>query len=180
MLQEERVKRQQAEVFSSSISHEIRTPLNSILFFLNLVKKILLKFPQLPNEFTTEVTKYINLSMSQLTFSLTFVDDVLDLHQYGRARVSDAFSLSMAAFNPNKVLNTIRDVFKPQAEAKGIGLIVQTTQDLDLPSASHIDTTALMIPRSECRLPHLVGDERRLKQVLVNLIRNAIKFTTQG
>ena len=29
-------------------------------------------------------------------------------------------------------------------------------------------------------MPKLLGDERRFKQVLINLIRNAIKFTKQG
>ena len=78
-LQEEKVKRQQANSFSSLVSHEIRTPLNSVMFFLRLILNLILSYPQLPPKFEAELQKYCGYMQSQLTLSLTFVEDMLDL-----------------------------------------------------------------------------------------------------
>lgn len=59
----------------------MRTPLNNTIFFLNLILTLVLKYPDLASEFVRELQKYSSFMMSQLTLSLTFVDDILDLNQ---------------------------------------------------------------------------------------------------
>ena len=78
-LREEKVKRQQAESFSSLISHETRTPLNSAVFFLRMILTLIQSYPGLPKTFEKDLQKYCSYILSQLTLSLTFVDDMLDL-----------------------------------------------------------------------------------------------------
>ena len=79
--QEERVKSQQSETFTSSVSHEMRTPLNSTIFFLKQIMAMLAASKNLPKEFVTEALKLCGFMMSQLTFTTTFVDDLLDMKQ---------------------------------------------------------------------------------------------------
>ena len=58
-----------------------------------------------------EFKKYANCIMSQLTFSLSFVEDMLDVNQL----IEGAFRLNLERFNPNKVLEMIEVIFQPQA-----------------------------------------------------------------
>lgn len=86
---------------------------------------------------------------------LDIVNDVLDLSalEAGRLRVG------AAPFELADCLEGVARLMRPVAERKGLRF------DLDLPEGA---------------LPRLVGDAGRLRQVLSNLLGNAIKFTETG
>jgi len=86
---------------------------------------------------------------------LRIIDDILD-----HSRIdSGLLKLEKTAFSPVKILDDISILLAPSAEKKGLGLEVLTLGDL----------------------PALVeGDAGRLRQILLNLAGNAVKFTTEG
>lgn len=86
---------------------------------------------------------------------LQIVDEILD---YNRI-ISGKFSFVNETFSMNKLLDEIITVIKPQAENSSLKLI--TNFDLN-------------------DLGLLKGDAFRLKQIVFNLLANAIKFTEKG
>ena len=59
------------------------------------------------------------------------------------------------------IIQGVVDIFTPQAKAKNIMLTYEK---------EHIHQ----------KIPTLLGDKRRMKQVLMNLIKNSMKFTPKG
>lgn len=86
---------------------------------------------------------------------LAIINDILDYSKLEAGSVE----LTKLAFSPAQALRQAVDLFRNRAEAKGLTL-----------SLHGIDTMP----------PWLIGDARRLGQVLANLIGNAIKFTEEG
>ena len=86
---------------------------------------------------------------------LTLVEDVLDFSRIESGHVV----LADEAVNIFRLATSIRDMFESQARHKNISLILDIS-----PSVR----------------PVIRSDEQRLRQVLVNLVGNAIKFTQQG
>ncbi len=85
---------------------------------------------------------------------LTLIDDLLDLSRIEAGEVE----LEAMVFNPQELATIVGEVFTPLAEKKGLTL-----------------STSARLPDSQ-----LKADVGKIRQVLINLVGNAIKFTQRG
>ncbi|MES2828267.1 MAG: ATP-binding protein [Bacteroidota bacterium] len=99
--------------------------------------------------------KHIEAVRSSSEHLLQIVNEILD---YNRI-VSGKFEFSNHTFNIQKLLGEVVSIVSPQAESKAIKLVTK----FDLSGLSNLN-----------------GDPFRLKQILLNLLANAIKFTDSG
>jgi signal transduction histidine kinase/CheY-like chemotaxis protein len=86
---------------------------------------------------------------------LIIINDILDFSKIEAGKLT----VEYIHFNFRDLLNDIDNVFSPQAQAKGLRLELEVAHN---------------IPLSIC------GDPNRLRQVIFNLLGNAIKFTDAG
>lgn len=86
---------------------------------------------------------------------LDIVNDILDLAKVESGRLE----LEKGEFAPDDLLQTLVDIGGMRAEEKGLRFIFRP--DSDLPQV-------------------VIGDEKRLRQIIINLFSNAFKFTDQG
>ncbi|MDH5640612.1 MAG: PAS domain S-box protein, partial [Nitrospira sp.] len=102
-----------------------------------------------------EQTNYVRRFSRAANHLLELINDILDLSKIE----ADRLGLEAIPFNPADIIATVRDLMEVSAHAKQVELAVHVTQGL--PSL-------------------VIGDPTRLRQVLMNLIGNAIKFTEHG
>ncbi len=86
---------------------------------------------------------------------LSTINDVLDLSKIEAGQLQ----VERAVFDPMRGVRLARDLYNDAARDKGLAL------ELELPSGP---------------LPKLEGDERRVRQIVHNLVSNAVKFTHSG
>ena len=102
-----------------------------------------------------DLARQIRMIQSSGNALLTVVNDVLDFSKIE----SGAIELEPRPFLIQRLADNVRMIVSPLAEEKGLDLAVAIDPRL-----------------SPCH----VGDEDRLRQVLLNLINNAVKFTREG
>ncbi|SFI97451.1 ATP-binding protein [Caulobacter sp. UNC279MFTsu5.1] len=137
--------------FLATISHEIRTPLNSILGFAAIVGD--------DPDLSSENRRRLDLVGRAGRSLAEIVNDLLDFAKVEAGRLD----LALAPVSPAALLRDAVAIVAPAAQAKGLPLSVsvETVGDGD-----------------EAVL--LALDETRLRQILLNLLANALKFTAQG
>ena len=86
---------------------------------------------------------------------LGLVDDILDFAKVEAGKLE----LASERFDLALLVETVSELMAPRAQAKGIELASHLAPDLPT---------------------HLLGDRDRLRQILLNLVGNAIKFTDHG
>ena len=105
------------------------------------------------NEFCKQYLKAIK---NTLNMCLSLVSDMLDLKMIKECQ----FVPNNIVFNPVETIKFIFQIFETQIGGRNIELQLETSDMMEIEM--------------------MEGDENRLKQVLVNLIKNAIKFTRKG
>ena len=86
---------------------------------------------------------------------LGIINDILDLSKIEAGR----FELAMVDFDPRELVAEVTDLFCERCTSKGLEFVYFVAEN---------------VPR------HLTGDSARLRQVLINLVGNAMKFTERG
>lgn len=101
--------------------------------------------------------EYINPALISCNFLLYLVQDLLDMAQIE----SDKFTINYEEFNIRLLISDIIELFKIQATSKNAEITHNISQ---------------LVPET------LLSDHRRIRQILINLIGNALKFLkkTQG
>jgi CheY-like chemotaxis protein len=134
----------------SRINHEIRTPMNSIMGMVSLLADTPL---------STEQGDYNQTIRNCGESLLTVINDILLSDVLAHSKVDSALDVEQKEFDLSNAIEEVFDVFASQAALADIELVYQIDH----------------------RIPQYVtGDNNRLRQVLMNLVENSIKFTKQG
>jgi PAS domain S-box-containing protein len=136
--------------FLANMSHEVRTPLNGILGFAELLRH--------SDPSAEDARKYTEIIYESGNTLLKIIDDILDISKIESGQIK----VVKNSFSLNLLLRDLYNFFLHQ------------------PGYSQ-DKVKLVYSPDESGNEHIIySDETRLRQILVNLIGNAMKFTHEG
>lgn len=137
--------------FLANMSHELRTPLNSIIGLGELLLEQAQELPEGADALSTESLQRVVGAGRHL---LALINDILDISRVEAGHVE----LAPEPVLISSLVDTVLSSLKPLAEANGNRLVLDVEND-----------------------PGMVQiDPMRMRQILLNLVGNAIKFTRDG
>ena len=147
--------------FVSNISHELRTPLTSILGFAKLAHRTLqrslmpaLGENRLARRSAKRIDRNLTIIITESERLTQLINDILDI----------------AAFDAGTVVWQEQEYEWPTIVRRSLEQFQNVAQERNL-------TLQAQLAKS---LPTMVGDPKRIQQLLNNLISNALKFTERG
>lgn len=144
--------------FLANMSHEIRTPLNAIIGFSELLSVACDSDNKLFD--IKKIFRYADIIKLRGNDLLNLINDILDISkiQSNQARLIESDE------DVNELLEEIFIYFNNQLELLGANSQVNIILSEKLPEESRI----------------AVIDYQKIKQILINLLSNSLKFTKQG
>jgi PAS domain S-box-containing protein len=136
--------------FLANMSHEIRTPMTAILGFADLLHE-----DGDRSIAPRQRLEYIRTIRRNGEHLLALINDILDLSKIEAGRMT----VERIAVDPEQVIADVGSLMRVKAREGGIEL--EILRETELPA-------------------RVRSDPVRLKQILINLVGNAIKFTPQG
>jgi len=136
--------------FLANMSHEIRTPLNAVIGFSELLDE-----PDLTDDTRRTYHRIIRQNGDNL---LHIISDILDISMLESGKMK----IWQQMININELLNEQMEIFTQQ-------LIDQKKT-----------TVKIILNTEKLTDPVILSDQFRVRQVLNNIIGNAVKFTDQG
>ena len=109
----------------------------------------------LQTELSEKQWDYLTKTQSAANSLLGIINDILDFSKIEAGKLE----LESVQFSLNTVINEVIDITRTSAEEKGLKLITRIDPDIS---------------------EYLIGDPLRLRQILLNLTSNAVKFTKTG
>jgi len=137
--------------FVSSVTHELRSPLGAIESFLNLIES---KSANGQAANSPQVWEYFGRIKANVRRLSGFINDLLDVAKIERGKME----CQLKPMKIQEVADEVTQFFEAKCKEQGVALA----------------------NRLEPNTPEIQGDPERLRQVLVNLISNALKFTPAG
>ncbi len=136
--------------FLSNMSHEIRTPMNAVLGFTEILKS---------TELNSKQKEYVKIIESSGKHLLNLINDIIDISRLE----SNQIKTEESKCSLNFMLKELKDFFV-------LNLLKDNKENIKIILNNGFNDNN----------DKILTDSLRLKQILINLISNAVKFTEKG
>jgi hypothetical protein len=133
------------------MSHELRTPLNAVLGFAQLLER---------DELTADQRESVAQILRAGKLLLDLINEVLDISRIASGKLG----ISSEPVDVADVTAEVVALMGPLAASSGVTILTGDGSD----------------PTRDGSGPHVLADRQRLKQVLINLVSNGVKYNRRG
>jgi len=109
----------------------------------------------LEEDLTPVLRGYLETTISSARSLIRIINDILDMSKIEASKLT----IEDKPFSPHECISEAVDIITPEVRRKGLEIVISVSEE---------------VPET------LLGDYARLRQVLINLIGNAVKFTDEG